>query len=428
MKLIKLIPLIILFFVSLVASPIIGVNTETAATDSVNLMQEFSLFYEYHKNSDYESAEPYGWTILKTDPVKFIKYRPFKKMEDILWYLHDSTEVTDEGKQGIADTILWVYDQAMEKNPDRADYFQIKKAYVSEIWHDFPVERVVAEYEKSIDMNPDLTTFYYDRLGRIFLRNKDEKNEYMVKGMKLYSTLAEREPNNPTWPEMITQFVGDDPQKLEDVYRDIWMLDYENLEKAYQYASLCFRNENYDSAIVAFEVLTLKSPEVINYWSQLATAYDKLENTEKAVNAYKTLIELQPDNRDNYANIAIIYFRKLNQLSAARSYLQKASNADADWDYPYYIEAQLYEQAARDCFSGKFEFIDKCVYQLAVDTYRRARSKGGSYAGPAGDRVNALKTSVPQQEDYFFRKLNSGDKVKIEGKCYDWIGRSITIP
>lgn len=416
-----------LFCVSLVASPLKGANTETVADSSVNLMEQFSLFYEYHRNKDFVSAEPYGWTILHTDPDKFLKYRPYKKMEDILWYLHDSSGTAPEKVEAIKDTILWIYDQGMAKNPDRAKYFQIKKAYVSEIWHEFPVERVVAEYEKAIEMDPELTTFYYDRLGRIFLRNKDENTDYIMKGLKLYTFLSEREPDNALWPELLTRF-ADDPEELEKIYKDIWELDKENTEKAYQYASLSFRNENYVSAIEAFEFLTEKAPEVINYWAQLATAYDKMENTEKSVEAYKTLIELQPDNRDNYANIAIIYFKKLGQLSVARSYLQKASNADPDWDYPYYIEAQLYEQAARDCFSGKFEFIDKCVYQLAVDTYRKARSKGGSYAGPAGDRVNALRSSTPQQEDFFFRKLNSGDKVKIEGKCYDWIGRSITIP
>ncbi|MGD8779359.1 MAG: tetratricopeptide repeat protein [Ignavibacteria bacterium] len=421
----KFIPLLIVFGVSLVASPIKGVNTETAV-DSINLMQEFSLFYEYHKNDDFASAEPHGWNILHSDPVKFIKYRPYKKMEDILWYLHDSSDVTDERKQVIADTILWVYDQAMEKNPEKADYFQIKKAYVSEIWHDFPHERVVSEYEKAIEMNPDLSTFYYDRLGRIYLRNVEEDSDYKIKALELYSKLAQREPENTMWPDMMAR-VASDPQELEDIYRTTWILDKENLEKAYQYASLCFRNENYDSSIVAFEFLTEKAPEVINYWKQLSTAYDKLGKTEQAINAYKTLIELQPDNRDNYANIAIIY-KGLGQLSVARSYLQKAANTDPSWDYPYYIEAQLYEQTARDCYSGKFEFMDKCVYQLAVDTYRKARSKGGSYAGHSGDRINALKTSVPQQEDYFFRKLSSGDVIKIEGRCYDWIGRSITVP
>ena len=72
--------------------------------------------------------------------------------------------------------------------------------------------------------------------------------------------------------------------------------------------------------------------------------------------------------------------------------------------------------------------MDKCVYHLVVNLYRKARSKGGSNAGPSGERVNALVSFAPQSEDYFFRQLKSGDKIKIEGACYAWIGRSITVP
>ena len=89
------------------------------------------------------------------------------------------------------------------------------------------------------------------------------------------------------------------------------------------------------------------------------------------------------------------------------------------------VEAQLYEQAAREC---GFEFMDKCVYQLASDTYKRAAAQGGAQSSAAKERVNALNQSTPQSEDYFFRKYKSGDKILIEGKCYGWIKRSIIVP
>jgi hypothetical protein len=115
----------------------------------------------------------------------------------------------------------------------------------------------------------------------------------------------------------------------------------------------------------------------------------------------------------------------MGQYSISRSFLYKASKADPSWDYPVFIEAQLYETAARNC---GFEFMDKVVYQLAVDTYLKAARIGGSFSAPASSRVKALSNSIPQKEDYFFRKINSGDTIKIEGKCYDWIGKSIIAP
>ena len=223
--------------------------------------------------------------------------------------------------------------------------------------------------------------------------------------------------------------IADDPEQLAEVYKKAWDIDKDNTEKAWQYASACLRIKKYEEAIEPLEFLVEKSPEVINYWTQLASAYDKVDKTGKALDAYKKLIELQPTNRDNYANIALIY-KKLDQLSVARSYLQKALNTSPEpWDFPYFVEAQLYEQAGRNCTAGgSFEFMDKCVYQLAVETYAKARSIGGNYATAANDRIRALSNSVPSQEDFFFRQLKSGDQIKIEGKCYDWIARSITVP
>lgn len=136
-------------------------------------------------------------------------------------------------------------------------------------------------------------------------------------------------------------------------------------------------------------------------------------------------MNLNQNNRENYYNIAIIY-QQLGQLSVARSYLQKAYKASEEpWDAPIVIEAQLYEQAAREC---GFEFMDKCVYQLAVNTYRKAAAINGPQSTAARQRVQDLANSVPQQEDYFFRKLKSGAEIKIEGKCYGWINRSIIVP
>ncbi len=71
--------------------------------------------------------------------------------------------------------------------------------------------------------------------------------------------------------------------------------------------------------------------------------------------------------------------------------------------------------------------MDKCVYKLASDTYVKAARIGGPMASLSVDRVKALKDTVPQKEDYFFRKYKSGDKIKIEGGTFGWINRSIIV-
>ena len=53
-------------------------------------------------------------------------------MEDCLWYLHDSSDVSSEEVQTIDDSILTFYNMAIHYYPDAMAYFQVRKAFVSE--------------------------------------------------------------------------------------------------------------------------------------------------------------------------------------------------------------------------------------------------------------------------------------------------------
>ncbi|MBN1637790.1 MAG: hypothetical protein JW866_02400, partial [Ignavibacteriales bacterium] len=153
------------------------------------------------------------------------------------------------------------------------------------------------------------------------------------------------------------------------------------------------------------------------------SAYDKVDQYDKAVNAYLKLIELEPTNRDHYVNAAIEY-KSLGQLSTARQYLYKASDVSPDWDYPVYIEALLYETAAsRRCGT---DFENKLVYQLARDVYRKCANMGGQYSGQASQRAGQLGGAIPSKEEYFFRNIKPGTSVSVSNACYGWIGKSVT--
>ncbi|MDX1702648.1 MAG: tetratricopeptide repeat protein, partial [Melioribacteraceae bacterium] len=265
-------------------------------------------------------------------------------------------------------------------------------------------------------------TYYLSKLALLYEDNISDDNDFQMKALDKYLILADLEPENAIWEKKIRDLAEDDTQ-LQEFMQKAWYADKENGEKAWKYAKICKRNGDFAAAIEPLQFLIDSNPEVINYWNEIARAYQKNDEPDKAVDSYKKLIKLQPDNRDSYFNLALLY-KDMGQLSVSRSYLNKASKVSPDWDYPIFIEAGLYEQAARNC---GFEFMDKCVYQLAVDTYRKAARMGGEHSSQASDRVQQLGNSVPTDEEYFFRKLKSGDVVKIEGRCYDWIGRSITV-
>ncbi|RMD51509.1 MAG: tetratricopeptide repeat protein [Ignavibacteria bacterium] len=401
----------------------------TVNTDSVNIMVEASLFFEAYKNKQYDYFTlEHGFKLLNTKPDAFPQFKPYKKLDKVIWAMYTDTtgRFTDEQKVQLADTLLYLYDMALKYDTANAGTYLVKRAYVLEEWKEAPLEDVIAAYEAAFASGKKFAneTYYKDRLGKLYAANASEENDYKMKALDLYSSLSEMEPDNATWVSRI-EALAENQDELVDITKKAWDIDKENIEKAWKYASMCIKTKKYDRALEPLNFLIEKSPDVINYWRELARAYQKLERYDDAIRSYKKLIELEPDNKVNYLNIAIIY-QKLEQLPVARTYLLKAIKKDPNWDYPYWIEGQIYEKSARDC--GTMEFIDKCVYQLAINKYKKAASLGGVYSEQAAGRAKVLKQFAPSQEDYFFRNLKSGDKIKIEGKCYDWINREIVIP
>ena len=390
--------------------------------DSLKLLTAYSLFFEYHKNKDFESAIPHGWEVIKLNPSRFKNV--YTKMEDVLWYMHDSTSASEEVKDQIADTTLYLYDMAIKSVPTLAGYYHSRKAFILESWvKDAKPADIIANYEAAVEKDTATSSFYRDRLGLQYIGNATEENQYKLKALELYSGLAEKEPDNPLWNNRM-EGLATDLTQLMDILKKAWDIDKNNPAKAWKYAAICIKGKEYERAIEPLEFLVTKDAGVLNYWQQLATAYDKTGKSDKSLEAYKKVISLNPNDREAYINMGIVYKDK-GQLSTARTYFNKALDVSPGWGYPVYLEGTLYEQSARGC---GFEFEDRIVYQLAVDTYRRARSMDPSIANMAQERINALSSSVPTKEDYFFRQIKSGSTLPINGNCYSWIGKSITVP
>jgi tetratricopeptide (TPR) repeat protein len=394
------------------------VRVPFTAADSMKCLEQYSLFSEYHKNKDYSSALPYGWNVLDCGPERFARWF-FYKMEETLWFMHDSAGASPELISEVQDSIVGFYDNAIKYHPEDKAYYQVRKAYVKEIWLEAEPDEVIQDYELAFEWKNDFSSFYYNRLGQLYKRYADDTNDYKNKALDLYSMLAERETDNPQW---ITELEGlaENIDELVQLSKRAWDLDRDNLQKAWRYASMAIRASEFQVAIEPLEFLVGKSPEAINYWNQLASAYQKTDQMTKAEGAYRKLIQLEPNAREHYLNLGI-NLREQGKLSAARTEFLKANEIGGGWALPIYYEGYLYEQAARSCS----DFDAKVVYLLAQQTYRKALSMDGSL-DMARDRVNALANAVPTKEDYFFRNLKSGDTLQIT--CVGWIGRTVTVP
>lgn len=386
--------------------------------DSMKILENYSLFSEYQKNKDCESALPYGWKVLEANPEKYSKWI-YYKMEDCLWALHDSSSTPPEMVKSINDTILYLYDLAIKYRPEDRGYFEARKAYVSENWLTLPATIVIPEYEQAIAWQPELSSFYYDRLAQLYKNNATEENGYKLKSLEIYNLLSDREPDNEIWNTRKKDLV-ENIDELLAIVKAAWEKDKTNPKKAKEYASVAIQASIYKDAIAPLELLISQEPDNAGLLAQLASAYQKTDNLTEAEKTYKKIISLQPDNKDNYFNLGIIY-KDMGKFAQARSEFIKASEKGNNWALPIYYEAYLYEQSASNCS----DFDRKIVYLLAYQTYKKALALDGSL-DQARDRINALSGVIPTKEDYFFRGIKPGQSIPIT--CVGWIGKSVTIP
>lgn len=386
--------------------------------DSMKILENYSLFSEYQKNKDCESALPYGWKVLEANPQKYSKWI-YYKMEDCLWMLHDSSSTPTEMVKSINDTILYFYDLAIKYRPEDRGYFEARKAYVSESWLSLPATVVIPEYEQAIAWQPTLSSFYYDKLAQLYKNNATEENGYKLKALEIYNLLSDREPDNEIWTTRKKDLV-ENIDELLAIVKAAWEKDKTNPKKAREYASVAIQASIYKDAIAPLEFLISQEPDNAGLLAQLASAYQKTDNLTEAEKTYKKIISLQPDNKDNYFNLGIIY-KDMGKLAQARSEFIKASEKGNNWALPIYYEAYLYEQSASNCS----DFDRKIVYLLAYQTYKKALAMDASL-DQARDRINALSGVIPTKEDYFFRGIKSGQSIPIT--CVGWIGKSVTIP
>ncbi len=386
--------------------------------DSMKVLTDYSLFSEYHKNKDYDSALPYGWSVVEANPTKFSKWI-YYKMEECLWAVHDSSSSSPEMVQSIEDTIIYFYDLAIKYREQDKGYFQARKAYVSEIWLNADPSVTIAEYEQAIAWQPELSSFYYNRLGQLYVNNDDGTNGLKEKAIDLYTILVEREPDNPVWGTIITDLFGNIDERLA-FQKDAWEKDPENEKKAKAFASTAIQASEWAQAVAPLEFLVSKEPENVGYLNELGNVYNKLENAQKSEEIYSKLISLEPDNKDHYFYLGKALM-DAGRFSQARTQFLKASDVGNGWALPIFYEGFLYEQAA----SGCTDFDKKVVYLLAQNTYRKALNMDPNLT-EARDRINALSGVVPTKEDYFFRGIKSGQTMPIT--CVGWIGKSVTAP
>jgi len=149
----------------------------------------------------------------------------------------------------------------------------------------------------------------------------------------------------------------------------------------------------------------------------------KAGDSNGAVADFNKAVDLETDgNRksDILYKIATISKRR-GSKSQARSYAQKAINANASNGKAYLLIASLYAGSANACGSTAFE--KRAIYWKAADMARKAGRVDPSLSGRASSAANSYSAKAPDKTMIF----NSGMAGKtVTFSC--WVGGSVKVP
>lgn len=356
----------------------------------------FNFGFEYYKNKSYKEAMPYLWKVFIFDSSKYAR--------NAIRYI--SRMYFD---QGMVDSTLLACYRGLEKFPNiltlhyYAGILQQKTGKPScAIPH---YEAQIAQDSTNIANLKTLAFLYFS-----------EENEACI---ELQQKVVEMSPDDPeavtTLAQYTEHFYGGGAGY--EFFKTAYQGDPSNLDYAQSFGRAAAMAGHYREAIEPFTKIINENPSK-NAYEQRADVYKNLQQYAKAIDDYKKIIELDPDNAEIMIEIANNY-KFLNQFSNARYWVNKALQAKRNFGLAYITMGEIYEAAVSYCQKqrgGEDEYEDKLVYELAYKEYEKAQ-RDPAYISKAKSKQNYVEPLMPNKEDKF---MHQTAKISDES-CYSWI-------
>lgn len=152
------------------------------------------------------------------------------------------------------------------------------------------------------------------------------------------------------------------------------------------------------------------------------TLKQKAGDNKGAIADFNKAVELETDNfRKSNILYKIATTLRRSSKSQARSYAQKAINANTANGKAYLLIANLYATSANQC--GETPFEKRAIYWKAADMARKAGRVDPSLSSRAGQSAASYSAKAPSKTDIF----QSGMAGKtLSFSC--WVGGSVKVP
>lgn len=365
---------------------------------SMELRQFYSFGSEYFKNKSYTSALPYLWKVFLNDTTKYGRLS-IGKIADSYFNLQ------------MADSTLIACYRGLALYPDqtRLHYYA---GYIQENLGKFTC--AIPHYEALVKSDPE-NLQYLEKLAFLYFKNEDRK------ALDVQKKLVELAPDNNKYREMLgtmTKVLIGDGEELLKAYKEAYDADPDNIDNAYNYGKTALDQGEYTNALEPLSRIVDKlSNKHIPSLKARAQCYEGLGNYTSAINDYKKVVDIEPQNTEIMCAIANVY-RNKDQFSNGRYWINKALSAKPGYGLAYITMGEIYESAVTFCQKGRGrKYDDGLVYEMAYNQYGKALNDP-QYKGIAKSRRNGLKPYLRTTEEKFM----NNNRTTLKESCYtSWI-------
>lgn len=376
------------------------------------VIKDYDKAIEFHK----KAAE-----INYTETICNNKEYYYYTLGKINLYLGKSQEAIENFKKAIKDSI---------------DYFN-DFYEVSDYWHYLGLsyekngqyDEALKSYKKALDINvrSELDDYFYDCLKA--LKSLYDLYKKLGKNDDALYALKDSIEKDISAPFMIIPFCDED-FKGSETYNDIVQAYTDIIDGSWHYcqsnacreelAELYIRYGEYDKAIELYNQISIEN------YKNIAETYREAKNYKKAIDTYKMIIKMYPDDALNcYIDIARTYENAEN-YNEAINYYSKAIEIDSGNSDYYFNIAEIYKklenyEEAVNYYNKSIEILNKpCEYheKLAecyerLGKYNNAIKAYKEYFKIADDRlyqyilyINGSKLDILKKIASLYDKLN----------------------
>ena len=438
-------------------------GTANAQGQNPECMTNLSIYAEHAKVKNYDAAYTPWKMVYETCPS--INKANFSLGEKILSYKIKNSSGAE--KDGYISDLLAMYDNSLKVFPDKFPkavvaidktllLYDNKMASDEELYN---MLHVAFEQDASNFKNPKALYLYFSSLVDLYNEGKkdlqtvfdtydDVTEKIDVENVKLTDIISKLLPKEEagtltskekrrlkvatTNSESYGKIAGSVDSKLGA------LADCDNLIPLYQKS---FEAKKTDVTWVKRAVGRMFSKDCIDdpmfqklFEAQLAldpsadayvyggTLKKKAGDNKGAIADFNKALVLETDSKKK-SNIAykIATSYRRSSKSTARSYAQKALDANPSNGRAYLLIANLYATSANDCGSTPFE--KRAIYWKAADMARRAGRVDPSLSRNANQSAASYSAKAPSKTDIF----NSGMAGKtVSFSC--WVGGSVKVP